>query len=229
MIQLYYSIIERINKKKVRAINLLKDIKFFTPTAELKELTILQYIEDKEDTTQKELGDIVNAAPSMINVYINDYEEKGYIIRKYISSKTVRYKITSDGIRRKNLLIIQYLHELMKLYRIAKENIESFLEELENKGYENILLYGAGEVAETILSVIRDRENIKLNIVGLIDDDISKKDKRLLGYKIISRDDIEKYNHDAIVITSYTYEEDIRKRLEKVDYDESKVVRFFQG
>ncbi|WIV12142.1 hypothetical protein [Proteiniborus sp. MB09-C3] len=123
--------------------------------------------------------------------------------------------------------MITYLHELLKLYRLAKENIEGFLEKLEDKGYRNILLYGAGEVAETILSVIRDRGASRLNIAGIIDDDEAKKNKKLLGYKIISRDDIEKYNHDAIVITSYTYEDDIRRRLGEVGYDGGRVVRFF--
>lgn len=213
----------------MKTINLLKDIKFLTPTTELKELIILQHLEEKEDTTQKELAEIANAAPSMINVYINDYEEKGYIIREYISSKVVRYKITSDGVRRKNFLLITYLHELMKLYKLAKENIERFLCNLEENGYKKILLYGAGEVAETILSVIRDKEILGINIVGLIDDDLSLQNKMLMGYKIISLKEVEEYNHDAIVITSYTYEDSIRKRLEEVGYDSGKVVRFFQG
>lgn len=213
--------------RKVNKLNFIKDIKFFTPTSELKELTILQHIENTEDTTQKELADIVNAAPSMINVYINDYEEKGYIERQYISSKIVKYKITSDGVRRKNLLLIQYLHELLKLYKLAKENVENFLEGLEDKGYKNILLYGAGEVAETILSVIRDRESIKLNIVGLIDDDLSLQGRMLMGYKIISRDDIDRYPHDGIVITSYTFEDDIREKLDEIEYPENRITRFF--
>jgi len=101
--------------------NFLKEIKYFTPTAELKELVILQHIEENENITQKELGEIANSAPSMINVYINEYEKKGYIIREYLSSKTVKYQITTDGIRRKNYLLITYLHELLKLYRLAKK------------------------------------------------------------------------------------------------------------
>lgn len=205
----------------------IKDIKYFTATTELKELIILQHIENKEDTTQKELAEIANAAPSMINVYIKDYEEKGYIIRDYISTKTVRYKITSFGVRRKNYLLITYLHELLKLYKLAKVNIEGFLEKLEDKGYTNILLYGAGEVAETILSVMRDKGMSRINIVGLVDDDEGKRNEKLLGYEIIPRDDIMKYSHDAIVITSYTFEDEIRGRLEEIGYENSKVVRFF--
>lgn len=207
--------------------NLLSNIKYFTPTAELKELVILQHIEENENITQKELGQIANSAPSMINVYINEYEKKGYIIREYLSSKTVKYQITTDGIRRKNYLLITYLHELLKLYRLAKENIERFLISLEDRGYKDIFLYGAGEVAETILSVIRDRENFNLNILGLIDDDVERQGKVLMGYKIISLDNAIKHSHDAIVITSYTYEDIIKKRLQEVGYDSSKVVRFF--
>ncbi|MBU5436826.1 winged helix-turn-helix transcriptional regulator [Tissierella sp. MSJ-40] len=207
----------------------IKDIKFFTPTLQLKELAILQHIENKEDTTQKELADLINAAPSMINVYINDYEEKGYIIREYISAKTVKYKITPQGINRKNYLLISYLRELLDLYKLAKENVEKFLQDIENKGYKNILLYGAGEVAETILGVIRDRQPSDITVEAIVDDNPEKWNKELLGHKIISRDEIKEYNHDAIVITSYTYEDDIRKRLEEVGYDEDRVVRFFGG
>ncbi|NLY66836.1 MAG: winged helix-turn-helix transcriptional regulator [Tissierellia bacterium] len=207
--------------------NFLKDIKYFTPTAKLKELVILDHIEKNEDITQKELGEIANAAPSMVNVYINEYEEKGYIVREYLSSKTVKYKITAEGMRRKNYLLITYLHELLKLYRLAKENIESFLNSLEDRGYRNVFLYGAGEVAETILSVIRDRENLNLNILGLIDDDPERQGKLLMGYRIIPLDDAIKESHDAIVITSYTYEDIIKKRLQEVGYDENKIVKFF--
>ena len=207
----------------------IKDIKFFTPTLQLKELAILQHIENKEDTTQKELADLINAAPSMVNVYINDYEEKGYIIREYISTKTVKYKITPQGINRKNYLLISYLRELLDLYKLAKENVEKFLQDIENKGYRNILLYGAGEVAETILGVIRDRQPSNITVEAIVDDDVEKWNKELLGHKIISRDEIKEYDHDAIVITSYTYEDDIRKRLEEVGYDGDRVVRFFGG
>ncbi|MDR7857552.1 winged helix-turn-helix transcriptional regulator [Tissierella sp.] len=206
---------------------IISNIKFFTPTAELKELTILQYIENNEDTTQKELAEVVGSAPSMINVYITDLESNGYILRDYISPKTIKYKITYEGIKRKNYLIITYLHELLRLYKIAKENVEKFLEDLENKGCIKILLYGAGEVAKTILSVIRDRQNYKLNIIGIIDDDEHKEDTELFGYRIITRFDIGKYDYDAIVITSYTYEDRIRERLEEIGYVGDRIVRFF--
>lgn len=202
-------------------------MKFFNPTSELKELLLLQHIEKNPDTTQKEIAKIIGGAPSMVNVYIDNLEEKNYMARDYKSAKIVYYNITPEGIKRKNYLLINYMRELLDLYRLAKENVEKFLLEIEELGYSNLLIYGAGEVAETILGVIRDRNKDTLKVLAVIDDDENIQGKELLGYKIISRDDINNYEHDAVVITSYTYEDEIRGKLKELNYSENKIIRFF--
>lgn len=202
-------------------------MKFFSPTSELKELLLLQHIENNPDTTQKEIARVISGAPSMVNVYIDNLEEKGYMERDYQSVKIVYYNITPEGVKRKNYLLINYMGELLDLYRLAKENVEKFLNDLESKGYKNILLYGAGEVAETILSVIRDRDKDSSKVLAIIDDNIELQDKEVLGYKVISPEEIGMYEHDGIVVTSYTFEEQILKRLEEIGYQGERVVRFF--
>src|SRR5690606_27496402 len=108
-----------------------------------------------------------------------------------------------------------------------KNSIAIFLRGLESKGYKNLLLYGAGEVAETIIGVMRDKEITSLNIAAIIDDDNEKIGTEMMGYKVIPREQINEFKHDAIVITSYTFEDDIRERLEEIGYDMSRVERFF--
>lgn len=202
-------------------------MKFFNPTSELKELLLLQHIEKNPDTTHKEIAKVIGGAPSMVNVYIDNLEEKGQLIREYKSAKVVYYNITPEGIKRKNYLLITYMRELIDLYKLAKSNVEIFLKDVEDKGYKNILLYGAGEVAETIIGVIRDKDNASLNIIGIVDDDIEKQDKMFLNYKVISRKEIKDYNHNAIIITSYTFEDDITKNLDELQYDKDKIIKFF--
>ena len=202
-------------------------MKFFSPTSELKELLLLQHIEKNPDTTQKEIAKVISGAPSMVNVYIDNLEDKNYMVRDYKSAKIVYYNITPEGVKRKNYLAITYFHELLKLYRLAEENIENFLIRLENKGYRNVLVYGAGEVAETILGIIKGRTDKPLKVLALIDDDEERQGKELLGYKIISREEIKEYEHDGVVITSYTFEDDITRRLKEIGYSEDKIERFF--
>lgn len=202
-------------------------MKFFKPTADLKEMLLLQHIEQYPDTTQHRIAKLIDSAASMVNIYIDRLEENGYMVRDYQSAKIVYYNITPEGIKRKNYLSITYLHELLELYRMAEENIEKFLQKLEDKGYRNILVYGAGEVAETILGIIKGRTDKSLKVLAIIDDDKEMQDKELLGYKIISREEINQCKHDGIVITSYTFEDDITNRLKEIGYPEDKIERFF--
>ena len=202
-------------------------MKFFNPTSELKELLLLEHIEKNPDTTQKEIAKIINGAISMVNVYIDNLEEKKYLKRDYKSSKTIYYNITQEGIKRKNYLAITYLQELLELYKIAEENVENFLLTIENKGYKNILLYGAGEVAETILGVINSRDSETLHVEAIVDDNRDKHGRKLLGYSVISGEEISKYEHDGIIITSYAFEDDIIKRLNKIKYPSDRIERFF--
>ena len=202
-------------------------MKFFSPTSEYKELLLLEHIEKSPNTSQHEIARKIGSAASMVNVYVNKLEENGYLIRDYQSLKIVYYNITPEGIKRKNFLSITYFHELLKLYRLAEENMESFLLRLENKGYRNILIYGAGEVAETILGIIKGRKSKPLRVLALVDDDKERQGKKLLGYEIISREEINQYDHDGIVITSYTFEDDITNRLTEIGYPGDKIERFF--
>jgi len=156
-------------------------MKFFSPTSELKELLLLQHIEKNPDTTQKEIAKVINGAKSMVNVYIDNLEENGYMVRDYQSAKIVYYNITPEGVKRKNYLLINYMRELLDLYRLAKENVEKFLLEIEERGYSKLLIYGAGEVAETILGVIRDRNKDTLKVLAVIDDNDEIQGKELLG------------------------------------------------
>lgn len=202
-------------------------MKFFNPTSELKEMRLLQHIEANNDCTQKELAQVVGAAVSMINQYINALEEKGLIVRKYHSSKTVQYFVTPEGLKRKNYLLITYTKELLDLYKLAKASVKNYIFEVKDKHYQKILLYGAGEVAETILSVLRDTEEHALHVLAVIDDDPNKIGKTMMGYPIISPNAINDYHPDVIVVTSYAYEDAILENLEKTGFDMNKVERFF--
>ena len=60
---------------------------YFKPTPLYKEYMILDLVEKNTNITQRELSKNIGASVSMINAYLDEYEEKGFIIRKYISDK----------------------------------------------------------------------------------------------------------------------------------------------
>lgn len=205
----------------------LKNNSFFIPTNKYKELLVLEAVHKNPKTTQKQLGETIGAAASMINAYIEECEMNGYIKREYKTTKNVLYHITKKGIKRKKYLNISYLEELMDLHKLAKDGIEIFLKDVVKKGYKNIILYGAGEVAEIILSVINDKSVKDLNVLAVVDDDLEKRGKTILEHKIISRVDLKGIEYDGILIASYTYEDVIKEQLLKAGFDKRKILQFF--
>ena len=203
------------------------DNAFFNPTNLYKEFMILDLIEKDANITQRVMSKELGVAVSMINAFIDSYEDKGYIRRNYISTKTVEYFITKKGIERKKLLNIWYLKSTHAVYNSAKDNIITFLNQVIEKGYKKLLLYGAGEVAEIMLQTIQNDPSIPIEIVAVIDDEEAKIGNKIINKLIISRNDISTFEHDAVLVASYTHHEAIHKKLLKLNYDKNKILNFF--
>jgi len=164
----------------------MSDNSFFKPTLLYKEFMILDLIEKDANITQREISKIIGVAVSMINSYIENFVGKGLIKKKKHSTKTVEYFVTKKGMERRKLLNIWYLKSSHEVYLSAKDNIIGFLNQIINKGFKKILLYGAGEVAEIMLQVMNDDNNIPLEVLAVIDDDESKQNEIIVNKPVIS-------------------------------------------
>lgn len=216
-----YSIVEQ------REVINMNNNHYFKPTPLYKEFMILDLIEKNSKITQRMIGDTLGIAVSMVNSYIDGYEEKGYVRRKYLSTKTVEYFITKKGIERKKVLNIGFLKSSQTIYDLAKNNIERFLNQIIHKGFKKVILYGAGEVAEIMLQVISTDKMIPIDVVAVIDDDVSKVGESIVNRDIIALDDINEYKHDGVMISSYTNNVVMQKKLYDIGYDKNKVLSFF--
>lgn len=200
---------------------------FFKPTILYRKFLILDSIDKNKDITQRELSKEVGVAVSMINSYLNEYEKEGLIKKNYQSTKTVYYYLTKKGIEKKKVLNIGYLNSSLAVYNKAKKNIIDFLNQIIIKGYKNILLYGAGEVAEILLQTIALSHDFPLNVICVIDDDVDKHEKTIVSKKIIPVEAIEGIEHDGILISSYTNNKIIIDKLKAKNYDSKKIIQFF--
>ncbi len=203
-----------------------KIMQFFNTTTRYKEMVLLEHIEKNTITTQKEMANVIEGAVSMVNTYLDNLESRNYIKREYISQKIVHYHITPEGTKQKNYLQITYIKELMDQYIKGQESVHHFLEAIQEKGFKDILLYGAGEVAEIILDFI-NTQDVDINVLGLIDDNPLKQENKFKGKTVFSNDKINEINHDGIVITSYTFEEEIINKLNVLHYQKNKIIRYF--
>jgi FlaA1/EpsC-like NDP-sugar epimerase len=204
-----------------------QDNSFFRPTLLHKEFMILDLIEKNPSITQREIASLIGIAVSMVNNYIENFDEQALIKRKKHSSKDVDYIITKKGLERRKLLNIWYLKSSYNVYLLAKDNIIIFLNQIIKKGFKKIILYGAGEVAEIMLQVINSDNQIPLEVVSVIDDSNDKIGSEIVNIPIIPLSDLNKYEHDCIMISSYKHHETIYKKLVYLNYPENNIIHFF--
>lgn len=205
----------------------MNEYSYFKPTPLYKEFIILDLIEKEIKITQRRMSNHLGVSVSMINSYLNEYEKNKYIKRGYISSKNVSYNITKSGKERKKILNIGFLKSSRQIYDLAKNNINTFIENILNKGYKRILLYGAGEVAEILLDVINIKDEYLIDVLALIDDDTQKSNLKIAGINIINLKDIQNYEFDGILISSYTNRLIMKANLKSIGYDENLIIDFF--
>lgn len=205
----------------------MNDNTFFKPTPLYKEFVILDLIEKKEKITQRYMSDYLKVSVSMVNSYLDNYEDRGYISREYINSKIVTYTITNRGIERKKILNFGFLKSSQSIYYLARENINTFLNHIVKSGYKNIVLYGAGEVAEILLRTIKIDKESPLKVIAVIDDDVNKHGNLLLDEKIVSQDILNKIDYDGVLISSYTNQKTIELKLKDKKIGDTQILKFF--
>ncbi|WGS65672.1 winged helix-turn-helix transcriptional regulator [Marinitoga aeolica] len=185
-----------------------EDYTFFNPSPNFRELMILQIISKNENVSQEFIAKTVGIVPSMVNRYLKDFEDKKYIIKTGENRRKMNYQITADGKKRLQFLTVSFINEVSKIYAETKKSFNKVLDKIEDMGYQNILLYGAGVVGGIVLKVLTS-ENI--NVIGFIDDSISKQGDKIHGINIYSPKEVKNMEYDMIIIASFRHSEDILK------------------
>jgi len=206
---------------------MMSENQFFKPTVLYKEYMILDMIEKNSNITQREMSETIGIAVSMVNYYLDQFEQDNLIKRQKHSTKTVEYFITRKGTEKRKLLNIAYLNASQQLYNSAKENIEEFLIQIESSGFKNILLYGAGEVCEILLNAIKGSKVVNIKALAIIDDDINKAGNKMGSTDILSPSSIKDIEHEGILISSFTNNEAIYNKLILDGYSKDRVIQFF--
>ncbi|GAB6189264.1 hypothetical protein JCM30566_10030 [Marinitoga arctica] len=198
-----------------------EDYTFFNPSPNFRELMILQIISQNEKVSQETIARSVGIVPSMVNRYLKDFEDKNYIIKTGENRRNMNYEITKNGKKRLQFLTVSFINEVSKIYSETKKSFNKVLNRIENMGYKNILLYGAGVVGSIVLKVLNSES---INVIGFIDDSISKQGDKLHGINIYSPKEIKNLNYDMIIIASFRHSENILKNA--MEYDLSNIYIF---
>ena len=115
---------------------------------ELRELTLLENIENDPDVNQSTLATQLGVAVGTVNWHLKRLISKGYVKVMRAERKKLRYIITPEGIALRARLAIDYVERSFTLYRRVRTRVRDAVVQVQKAGYNSIRIVGKGDVAD---------------------------------------------------------------------------------
>jgi DNA-binding MarR family transcriptional regulator len=193
---------------------------FLQPTAIYRELILLDEIGRNQKSTQEKFAEKAGIVPAMVNNYIKDFVKKGFVEVQGNKTRNVTYNLTVQGEQRKFELLMEYLKETVSLYKNAKEGLKTRLHDFKREGIKRIMFYGAADTAELAFYAA---EEIGFEVLGIVDSDHRKHGKEFMGKPIQAPESIQTIIPDAVVISSFGYQNQIYEQIKVLELKGIKV------
>jgi DNA-binding MarR family transcriptional regulator len=141
---------------------------------ELRELTLLENIENDPDVNQSTLAAQLGVAVGTVNWHLKRLVAKGYVKVKRAERKKLRYIITPEGIALRARLAVDYVEHSFSLYRKTRQRVSEHLKAVEAAGHKQVRILGRGDIADICrltclehgIEVVTDRDVPALQVEG---------------------------------------------------------------
>ena len=170
----------------------------FKPSERMRDLQLLEEIEQNPKVSQRELSHKFEIALGVTNACIKRMARRGLIRLKGIPPRRIAYYITPKGFAEKANLALRFFSYNIRHYAEMKKQISKKLIEMQSSGVKRVAFYGLGDEMEVAYITF---QGLHMKLVGIVDDERNW-GKRVLGYKVIGPSEVKKLNPDAILITS---------------------------
>jgi DNA-binding MarR family transcriptional regulator len=189
---------------------LILDNHYFKPTTKLRTLALLEAVASDGRMSQQDMACRTALSIAMVNQYIRGMESKGLLRCEPVNGKSYRYLLAEEGQRTRREYFGQYCAEIVQSYTTLKNMVQQQLSPLLERGLTRLVLYGASETCEVVLSSLTESG---FTVVALVDSDPSKQGKMFRGHLVSPPEALDRLECDAVVITSFGRQEEIYRQL----------------
>jgi DNA-binding Lrp family transcriptional regulator len=171
----------------------------FKPSERMRDLRLLEEIEQNPRVSQRELSHKFGIALGVTNACIKRMARRGLIRLKGFPPRRIAYYVTPKGFAEKSKLTLHFLSYNIQHYAEMKKLISKKLLEMQADGVKRVLLYGVGDEMEVAYITL---QGVNLSLVGIGDEDEKNWGKIIFGYRVAGSKELRSLKADAVLITS---------------------------
>jgi DNA-binding MarR family transcriptional regulator len=194
----------------------------YIPAPKLNELRILKEIASDPEITQAELARRCALSVAMVNNYMKELGDRGFLEFRRKNSKTISYYVTAAGKEAVDTTRTELLRELIKLLTDAKEQVKEIILSQAHRELRRVVLYGSGILAEIAFHAL---ESAKISVIGVCTDDPAEVGQEWCGRERINSSQIRYMAPDAVVVALLQRSDDAYLRLTHLHQYDIDVIR----
>jgi len=119
-----------------------------TTNEELRELTLLENIENDPDVNQSTLATQLGVAVGTVNWHLKRLIAKGAVKVKRAERKKLRYIITPEGIALRARLAVDYVERSFSIYRKTRQRVKEHIARIKQAGFNRVRILGKGDIVD---------------------------------------------------------------------------------
>ena len=147
-----------------------------TEQESFRALQLMSELEGDDTVSQRELASRLGIAAGLVNSYLKNFVNKGYVRVKNYPRNRYAYLLTAKGFVEKSRLAFQHLDYFTGLYITTRREYLELFRQIKSLGGREVVFCGVDEVAEIaylslqeaglVLAVVVDEENGRGELLG---------------------------------------------------------------
>ena len=147
-----------------------------TEQESFRALQLMSELEGDDTVSQRELASRLGIAVGLVNSYLKNFVNKGYVRVKNYPRNRYAYLLTAKGFVEKSRLAFQHLDYFTGLYITTRREYLELFRQIKSLGGREVVFCGVDEVAEIaylslqeaglVLAVVVDEENGRGELLG---------------------------------------------------------------
>lgn len=145
-----------------------------TTNEEIRELTLLENIENDPDVNQSTLATQLGVAVGTVNWHLKRLIARGAVKVKRAERKKLRYIITPEGIALRARLAVDYVERSFSIYRKTRQRVKEHIAKVRAAGFDRVRILGKGDIVDICrltcieqgVAVVNDKDAPILQVDG---------------------------------------------------------------
>jgi predicted transcriptional regulator len=173
-----------------------------------KSLLLMSELEEGDPISQREISSRLGIALGLVNSYLKNLVQKGYVTIKAYPRNRYAYLLTPKGFAEKSRLAFEHLSNFTRLYKVARKEYVQIFETIADAGYDRVAFCGVDETAEIAYLSLQE---VGMDLEIVMDADAGD---MFFGKQTLSlQEGIAALDNIPIVLTSYYKTTRLRKVL----------------